>query len=335
MKKVRKVLCGIMAVLLCMGTFKTFSIDTDAAGSYGLEAPNYYLGTYYGDSEEHLEQLERILKADGFECFSRHSSYNLDYTDILAQHINEIQWDLNNDDPTFFVYMRVEAVEKYISLIDKDGVEEHILSMLNYDLVYVNYFEFRSGELPDDRKGTIYINAIPDDEVRQDFPDMVINFQSNMNGEALRLNASNDYRGEITIPMGGFIDINSIRLTFSDDVKPENIERFEITYDPNALESYEAKYVGFPFEDESEEFYTNILTINISYLQTTDAQIAAEEEEAADEAEKADVGEEDATKKESKVVVWIVGLAIGAIIAFVLILTKVKKDNASDDEGIG
>lgn len=202
MKKIFKNIVVVMSVTLAM----ILSLSFTVRASY----TNEFNGEYYGDSEEHLEQMEEDLKAAGYECFSIGHSYNEEWS------ANE-KFENLFDDPLMRVYCIPAEVEAVIN--DSDNNDLFVTLLRNTYMV--DYIDFRYDELSSDEVALVIFQADISDAFKELHPDAEINFRvsTGSGDKSYVLSAENNYTIEEQDLSDTFYLIQSVEI--SDGLRSE------------------------------------------------------------------------------------------------------------------
>lgn len=158
----RHIKIGIIAfALLFMLLPKTVYAETQWNGN------NYYLGMYYGDSLEHIEELKELIVSDGYICVSEGYGYD-EYTEILIGS-KDFYWfaHLLNDTEDYLVYVPERTMEWYAN-------GECGSWTLNMSTVCLDYYAFNHS----DDMGVKYSDMVGNDNIPDEAPRGTISIQA-------------------------------------------------------------------------------------------------------------------------------------------------------------
>lgn len=202
MKKIFKntVMAMIMALMIIL------SLSANVMASY----TNEFNGEYYGDSEEHLEQMEEDLKAAGYECFSIGHSYNEEWS------ANEKFENLFNDP-----LMRVYCIPAEVEAVINDSNNNDLFVTLLRNTYIVDYIDFRYNELSSDEVALVVFQADISDAFKELHSDAEINFRvsTGSGDKSYVLSAENNYTVQEEELSDTFYLIQSVEI--SDGLRSE------------------------------------------------------------------------------------------------------------------
>lgn len=190
----------VMITILLSLSFAVKAIDNDHINSFN--------GEDYGDSEEHLEQMEEDLKAAGYECFTVGYSYNEEWSaNEDFQHLSLCTGTKTR------VYCIPSEVEAYIN----GGGNEAKLTLM-HNTYMVDYFDFWSEE---NETATAVFQADISNAFKEAHPDaeITVKVSTGSGDKSFVLSAENGYTVEEQEYGDTFYLIQSVEI--SDGLRSE------------------------------------------------------------------------------------------------------------------
>lgn len=305
-ESIKKFFLAMTFLFVIIGVSKT---DVFAFDQGKIPLNHDWDGTDYGDSEEHLMELEQRAIDNGYASFCEGTSYNSEWTAALKEYDDYFFIWLTADGYSRNLYLEIDRVENFINSSNEEEKKENFQRVIDSRII-INY-EIGGFRKPSER-GKIFLVA----DLSQ---------------------LDNNYDG---------LSISAIIGT-KDPVILNEENHFEASYEVEALEtSYSIQDKNLSATDNNGNIYNvfydtpevfvqegKTTTVSLTVTLNNSASLAnggetKEEVEATPTTAPAetDTPAVEETKKNNAVPIVIGCVAVVAVIGVVVVLAKKKKD---------